>query len=239
MSTSVYYNAGMRSEPGTSPPADSAAPARPRLTAKPGQAGGSPRHRPRDAAATRADLLRAARQRFAKDGYDRVSVRDIAADAGANIALISRYFGSKEGLFVEALSGAGRFPDLRAASPSELPTKLLVRILDQPDDYGGENPIAALLRSSGHEGVAERMRVQIDEDLTRRLAELSPEADAPVRADLFVALMLGIGVLHTVIRKPPLADQRFEQLQPYVRRMFGVLFPEARGDQQPEDGTGR
>lgn len=168
----------------------------------------------------------------AKDGYDRVSVRDIAADAGVNIALISRYFGSKEGLFVAALSSAGRLPDLQAASPAELPTKLLARILDQPDTYGGENPLAALLRSSGHEGVAERMRAQIDEDLTRRLAELSPGADARVRADLFVALMLGIGVLHTVIRKPPLADQQFEQLQPYVRRVFAALFPEASLDQQ-------
>jgi AcrR family transcriptional regulator len=212
MSTSVYYDGGMDSEPGTPP---------------------SPSHRPRDAAATRADLLRAARQRFAKDGYDGVSVRDIAADAGVNIALISRYFGSKEGLFVEALSGAGRFPDLRAAAPAELPAVLLARILEQPDAYGGENPIAALLRSSGHEGVAERMRAQIDEDLTRRLAELSPEADAQVRADLFVALMLGIGVLHTVIRKPPLADQQFEQLRPYVRDIFGALFPDAPRDQEP------
>ena len=218
MSTSVYYNASMRPEPGTSP---------------------SPRRRPRDAAATRADLLRAARQRFAKDGYDRVSVRDIAADAGVNIALISRYFGSKEGLFVEALSSAGRFPDLRAASPAELPEKMLARILDQPDAYGGENPLAALLRSSGHQGVAERMCAQIDEDLTSRLAELSPEADAQVRADLFVALMLGIGVLHTIIRKPPLADQRFEQLQPYVQRIFGALFPEAASGQRPGNESGR
>jgi AcrR family transcriptional regulator len=217
MSTGVYYNAGMRSDAGTSP--------------KP--AGGSPRRRPRDAAATRADLLRAARQRFAKDGYDRVSVRDIAADADVNVALINRYFGSKEGLFVEALSSAGRFPDVLAASPADLPAKLLARILDQPDAYGGENPLAALLRSSGHQGVAGRMRAQIDEDLTRRLAALSPESDAPIRADLFVALMLGIGVLHTVIRKPPLADQQFEQLQPYVQRVFSALFPEAHSDRLP------
>jgi AcrR family transcriptional regulator len=195
--------------------------------------GGRRRHR--DAAATRADLLRAARRRFARDGYDGASVRDIAADAGANVALISRYFGSKDGLFVEALSAPSRFPDLRETPPAELPAKMLARILDQPDAYGGENPIAALLRSTGHEGVAEQMRAHIDSDLTRRLAALSPEEDATVRADLFVALLLGIGVLHTVIRKPPLADQRSQQLQPHISRLFGVLFPEARGDSPPGD----
>jgi len=193
--------------------------------------GGRRRHR--DAAATRADLLRAARQRFARDGYDGVSVRDIAADAGANVALISRYFGSKEGLFVEALSAASRFPDLRDAPAAELPARMLARILDQPEAYGGQSQIAAMLRSSGHDGVAEQMRAHIDSDLTRRLAALSPEEDATVRADLFVALLLGIGVLHSVICKPPLAAARSEQLQPYISQLFGVLFPEVRGQTGP------
>jgi AcrR family transcriptional regulator len=193
------------------------------------------RRRHRDAAATRADLLRAARQRFARDGYDRASVRGIAADAGVNVALIYRYFGSKEGLFVEALSLAGRFPDLREAAAAELPARLLADILDQPDAYGGQHPVAALLRSSGHEGVAEQMRAHIDSELTCRLAALSPREDAAVRADLFVALVLGIGVLRSVIRKQPLAGQRFEQLQPHISRLFHVLFPEAGGDKPQHD----
>jgi AcrR family transcriptional regulator len=193
---------------------------------------GAPR-RPRDAAATRADLLRAARRRFARDGYDRASVRDIAADAGVNIALISRYFGSKDALFAEALADAGWFREVRAVPPDELPARMLARILDQPPAYGRENPMAALLRSSGHAGVAERMRAHLDENYTRRLSGLSSEEDATVRADLFVALVLGIGVLHTVIRKPPLASQRFEQLWPHVERMFNVLFPQTDGGPPP------
>ncbi len=53
----------------------------------------------RDAAATRRALVRAARRRFATDGYRATTVRQIAADAGVNVALINRYFESKEGLF--------------------------------------------------------------------------------------------------------------------------------------------
>src|ERR1700744_3072446 len=55
--------------------------------------------RHRDADETRQRLLQAARQRFAQDGYAATTVRDIAMEAGVNVALINRYFTSKEGLF--------------------------------------------------------------------------------------------------------------------------------------------
>ena len=59
--------------------------------------------RRRDAGATRAALLEAAKAAFTATGYDRTSLRDIAALAGSDVALIARYFGGKEGLFTEAL----------------------------------------------------------------------------------------------------------------------------------------
>lgn len=59
--------------------------------------------RRRDAQATRAALLEAAKRAFAVTGYDRTSLRDIAAMAGSDVALIPRYFGGKAGLFTEAL----------------------------------------------------------------------------------------------------------------------------------------
>ena len=50
----------------------------------------------RDAKATRRALVRAARRRFATDGYRATTVRQIASDVGVNVALINRYFVSKE-----------------------------------------------------------------------------------------------------------------------------------------------
>ena len=49
--------------------------------------------RARNAAATRAAILQAARRRFAREGYDQTGLREVAADAGVDAALISRYFG--------------------------------------------------------------------------------------------------------------------------------------------------
>jgi len=57
----------------------------------------------RDAVRTRRALLDAAQHVFSLHGYSDASVRAITARAGVNISLVSRYFGSKEGLFEEAL----------------------------------------------------------------------------------------------------------------------------------------
>src|SRR5690242_1523908 len=59
--------------------------------------------RKRDAEATRRAILDAAKIQFARSGYEGAFLRDIAADAGVDAALINRYFGGKEGLFAEAL----------------------------------------------------------------------------------------------------------------------------------------
>ncbi len=51
--------------------------------------------------ATRAAILEAAKKLFAAKGFGAATVRDICTEAGANIALVSRYFGSKRELYAE------------------------------------------------------------------------------------------------------------------------------------------
>lgn len=57
----------------------------------------------RNAEATRKSILCAAYNHFMKEGYDNAGLRSIAAEAGIDPALISRYFGSKKQLFAEVL----------------------------------------------------------------------------------------------------------------------------------------
>ena len=51
--------------------------------------------------ATRTAILDAAKKLFAAKGFGAATVRDICTEAGANIALVSRYFGSKSELYAE------------------------------------------------------------------------------------------------------------------------------------------
>ena len=48
---------------------------------------------------TRAAILKAAQELFAELGYARTTVRDIAARAAIDPAMVMRYFGSKDALF--------------------------------------------------------------------------------------------------------------------------------------------
>jgi AcrR family transcriptional regulator len=53
---------------------------------------------------TRGEILDAARAAFAGRGYDGVSVRAVARAAGVDPALVHRFHGSKEELFVAAMA---------------------------------------------------------------------------------------------------------------------------------------
>ena len=52
----------------------------------------------------RANLIEAAIPMFAAKGFNGVSVREIATASGANLSMISYYFGSKEGLYTAVLT---------------------------------------------------------------------------------------------------------------------------------------
>jgi AcrR family transcriptional regulator len=52
---------------------------------------------------TRAALLDAAREVFVEHGYEGATMRAIAARANVDAAMVNHWFGSKEGLFAEAV----------------------------------------------------------------------------------------------------------------------------------------
>jgi AcrR family transcriptional regulator len=168
--------------------------------------------RTRDAVKTRQTLLAAARRRFAEDGYAATTVRDIADDAGVNVALINRYFSSKEGLFEACLHAAG--DDLRRTAgdvPLERVAEMIARqVTGQP---GGVVPseLVLLLRSSGDEK-ADRIRIGMLRTSSERLATVAgwhpghPSADELLlRAQVVLATAVGISVLRSMTRLDPLA----------------------------------
>ncbi|MBL4918550.1 TetR/AcrR family transcriptional regulator [Szabonella alba] len=81
--------------------------------AKTAQAAAPPKPRIRDAEATRARILLAAKREFAKNGLGGARVDLIAEKARANKRMIYHYFGSKEGLFQTVLENA--YIDIRTA----------------------------------------------------------------------------------------------------------------------------
>ena len=184
---------------------------------------GEPQVRKRDAAATKAALLDAAEELFAERGFDRTTVRDIAKRAGANQALLFRYFGSKEALFGIVMARGG-LAQLQATPPEQLFETTLRSLLEPPGDDGSRRSLETYLRSTGSSGAATAMREQVGEEYARVLATLTGQPDAELRADLVLAWILGIGLVRSVTGKEPLAgadpDDVVRLIRPAVRTLL-------------------
>jgi AcrR family transcriptional regulator len=164
-------------------------------------------------------LLEAARRRFAEDGYAATTVRDIADDAGVNVALISRYFSSKEGLFEACLAAAG--DDLRRTTgsvPLERVAEVIAQQVTGPGPGVLPSELVLMLRSSGDEK-ADEIRLGALRTSCERLAALAgwhpghPEADRLLlRAQVVLATAVGISVLRSMTGLGPLADTTAEDL---------------------------
>jgi AcrR family transcriptional regulator len=186
--------------------------------------------RRRDAAKTRQLLLDAARRRFAADGYAATTVRDIADDAGVNVALISRYFDSKEGLFAACLGSAA--DDFRRTTGDVPLEQVAAAIAGQVAGHGAEglpNQLALLLRSSG-DARAEEVQLGVLRTSAQRLASTggwrSEELDGTepiLRAQILLAATLGIAVLRSSTGLEPLGSATEEELVEPLRALVKAL----------------
>ncbi|CAM5243349.1 MULTISPECIES: TetR/AcrR family transcriptional regulator [Streptomyces] len=161
--------------------------------------------RRRDAAATRRRLLDAARDLFAERGYEGATVREIAERAGANQALLFRYFGSKQGLLTEVVAQGG-LEQFRATAPEELFETALRSMLTSSAAGTADRSLEVYLRSIGRGDDASGTLRELGERYQRALAELSGAKDGALRADLAMAWLLGIGLMRTVVAREPLAS---------------------------------
>src|SRR4051795_4810152 len=100
--------------------------------------------RPRRSDATRAAILTAARERFAADGYERATIRAIAADANIDPSMVMRYFGNKDQLFAAAADFDLQIPDLSDVNRKQLGARLVAHFLDR---WERDEALIVLLRS--------------------------------------------------------------------------------------------
>jgi AcrR family transcriptional regulator len=90
---------------------------------------------PQTDAATKGSVLAAAERLFAVRGFQNVSVRDITAEAGVNLASVNYHFGSKDGLLFEIFR----------RRTAELNRERARMLHEAADRHGGRPPIRAIL----------------------------------------------------------------------------------------------
>lgn len=153
---------------------------------------------------SRARILSAARARFAAVGFERTTIRSVAAEARIDPSMVMRYFGSKEGLFAAAADIDLALPALAGLSPQAAAQHLaqaVVRLWATP------GPLELLLRSAvSNPAAAVRLRDVLATSLAPALAPLLPEADRDQRLALIASQMLGYGVARRIVALPDLED---------------------------------
>jgi len=158
---------------------------------------GSPRG---DSAVTRQAILAAARELFAAHGVDGVSVRQVAAKAGVNHALVHRYFGAKDDMVAaillaegERMSALGR-PEADAGTSLAALREVLLHALSE-----GRTSLLLMLRAEIDGMTPERMLEGVPlrplAVLQAWLAERAPEGkrvDTEALTMVIGAAMMGL-----------------------------------------------
>jgi len=176
---------------------------------------------------TREQILAAARRQFADRGYDRATIRAIAAEAAVDPALVHHFYGTKERLFVAAMRvpvvpseiltaalAAARGPAGQAARPGpagpggtgEVMIRVAVGIWDSPEV---RSQFLGLLRSAmTSEQAARMLREFVTGNILRPVARVAGVTgpDAGLRMAMVASQVIGLAMARYVLRLPPVAE---------------------------------
>jgi AcrR family transcriptional regulator len=176
--------------------------------------------RPRNASKTRADILAAARARFGAEGYERTTLRAVAADVGVDPALVIRYFGSKQELFAATVEFTIELPDLSDVDPDEVAGLLLPRFFTVWEE---DAKFVALLRAATtSRTAADTLREVFARQVAPKLITAVP--DHPLqRVGLMGAFVIGLATTRYVLANPPIASISRDELSRWAAPVITQL----------------
>jgi AcrR family transcriptional regulator len=160
--------------------------------------------------ATREAILDAAAARFAELGYDRASLRGIAAAAGVDQKLIAHYFGSKQQLFVAAiglpLDPGELLPRVLAGGRRGLRARLagvLTELLESSELH--ERMTGVVRGAASSPEMARMMREFLTQAVFEPVAALLGDDRPLLRANLVGSQVVGLLMARYVVALEPLA----------------------------------
>jgi AcrR family transcriptional regulator len=167
---------------------------------------------------TREAILAAARARFAAHGYDRTRIREVAADARVDPALVHYFFKTKDGLFAAAMelpfSPAQVVAPLVAEGVPGLGERLVRRLLSVWDDPTNRAALLATIQGAGaHPDAALALREFVGREIVGRIGDA---VGSDLRANLFASQVMGLIAARYIARVQPLADLPAEEVVRYV-----------------------
>lgn len=178
----------------------------------------------RDAESTRSKITACAQQLFTEKGYDGAGIREIAACAGVDAALIARYFGSKRQLFEEAV-----IPHFNINAMMDVPAKAFAEAVSKEYAFKAReakpqfDPMIALLKSASSGEVCDLIRDAIDKQVITPLSGKVEGQNALPRAALIVSFLGGFDLLRRIIAVSSMSTTHNQMLAEELRRAIEAL----------------
>ncbi|MGH3032055.1 MAG: TetR family transcriptional regulator [Gaiellaceae bacterium] len=174
---------------------------------------------------TREAIAQAARRLFAERGYDRTTLRAVAAEAGVDPALIVHFFGSKQALFLSVVElpfePAEVLPEVLAGDREAVGLRFARFVVGVLEDPEARNRITGIVRAAASEPEAARvMRELLSTRIIGPLAEALGADDARLRATLTGSQVVGLVMARVVVGVEPLASLQPEALVQAVAPTF-------------------
>jgi AcrR family transcriptional regulator len=164
-------------------------------------------------------IIDAARERFMRDGYDRATVRGIAADAGVDVAMVYYFFGNKEGLFSAAVLTGPEHPLHQLAAlldeggAEEIGPRLVRRFLEHWDRGGVFEPLMTLWRSAAIQPRArEVLHDALAGPIAQRISVAFGVTNAELRVELVASHLMGLAFARYQLQIEPMASTSIDDL---------------------------
>ena len=163
----------------------------------------------------RDDIVRAAKETFARDGYDGASLRAVARAAGVDAALVHHYFDGKAGLFIAAMALPFDPHHVKQAAASEasasgaLGSAVVEGFLTMWDlaEGTGSSFVSCVGAMAASPSVADAFREFVKERVWEQIMPIAGEsgATADTRRSLVTSQLLGLAYARYVLRVPPMS----------------------------------
>jgi AcrR family transcriptional regulator len=163
----------------------------------------------------REDIVRAAKETFASQGYEGASLRAVARAAGVDAALVHHYFDGKADLFIAAMALPFDPRQVQKAAASEaaasglMGSAVVEGFLTMWDlaEGTGSSFVSCVGAMAASPTVADAFREFVKERVWANITPIAGEsaATADIRRSLVASQLLGLAYARYVLRVPPLS----------------------------------
>lgn len=170
--------------------------------------------------ATEARILDSARELFAEKGFERTTIRAVAAAARVDPALVMQYFGSKRELFTQAVQ---TFPTPPPTTGTEALVDQLLASLGLKLGGLPEGTLAMMRSMLTDPAAADHVRLALGRQIDGIGTALPEAEDRELRAALLVTTLLGVTIGHQLLGLAPLSDAPADRVAALLRPAVTAL----------------